>query len=473
MRPGTRRNRLSSARRGRRRALGSNRTARYVAAAAVLAGVTAAHFAAAHYALDAQARLARRAESRRAVLLVRHLGQAAALPLLSDDAPALAALVRRIPAEDGYLSAAVVDRDGVVRAHTDPENVGRRYAPPAGTSPGPGKEGAEAGIYVRASGERVLYATAPVEVRGRTVGSVHAWFSASSAASGPAADALRRAFAVSWAAAAGGVGIAAAAGLLLRRRGAPASAPTGAAVFRLKDLPRRGTAPADGGAAGGASIAGSVVRKALSLARAQDAPADGVGGGPPGGRRLARGQATILSASVRPHRGSGGEGAAEELLADLPRYLETAGRVVEAHGGRIDRVAGEAFAAVFGGGDFLPDHTMRAVEAAFAMQKAFRDAGGDDASLWRRVGIGIASGVVLVCDAPGGSRSAAITIGDCFRAAGALSVLAGPGEIVIGREVYESLGGAVSVEPLPPRETLDRTGSWENFRLQDDFRKGA
>jgi hypothetical protein len=64
-------------------------------------------------------------------------------------------------------------------------------------------------------------------------------------------------------------------------------------------------------------------------------------------------------------------------------------------------------------------------------------------------------------------------MGESFKSAENLAMIAGPGEIVIGREIYQYLGSAVSVDPLPPREFLDRTGSWENFRLQDGVRRRA
>ncbi len=43
--------------------------------------------------------------------------------------------------------------------------------------------------------------------------------------------------------------------------------------------------------------------------------------------------------------------------------------------------------------------------------------------------------------------------------------MAGPGEIIMSKDVYESVEQNVSVEPMAPREMAQRTEPWENFRL--------
>lgn len=452
-------------------------------AAAVLAAASAFHLLIARAAVEGQRDRLLRGKAGEATLLLRHLARTAVLPLLADDAPALAALVRKTPSEEGYLYAVVVDRDGVVRAHTDAENIGRRYVLPAGAK-GLAQEGAVGRFsYVLSSGVKVLHLTMPIEIRNRVVGAVHAGFSLDVLGRGAeaAAAALRRSLLALWAVAAAGIAVLAAAffiGSASAERAGSRNAPGGEPVYRVKDLQpspaavERGDKPPDG--AGSSPEGFSVLKKALSLVgypaersangeRRESAPSP----------RIARNQATVLFAGVRDFHGYADDRIAEEMLADLPRYFAIAEETVAAHGGRIDRVVGDSIAAVFGGGAFLPDHTMRAVRAALAMQKAFRETGEGESSLLRHVGIGISSGVVLVCETPAPSRPGTITIGESFKSADSLSMLAGPGEIVIGREVYQFLGYAVSVEPLPPRETLNRTGSWENFRLQDSLRRGA
>jgi hypothetical protein len=43
--------------------------------------------------------------------------------------------------------------------------------------------------------------------------------------------------------------------------------------------------------------------------------------------------------------------------------------------------------------------------------------------------------------------------------------MAGPGEIVMSRDAYRMIEHRVSVDPLHPLEMIQKTQSWENFRL--------
>jgi len=58
-------------------------------------------------------------------------------------------------------------------------------------------------------------------------------------------------------------------------------------------------------------------------------------------------------------------------------------------------------------------------------------------------------------------------IGESFKVASSLYALAGPGEIVISKDVYKSIENCVVVDPLPPREMTQRTEAWESFRLRN------
>jgi class 3 adenylate cyclase len=93
--------------------------------------------------------------------------------------------------------------------------------------------------------------------------------------------------------------------------------------------------------------------------------------------------------------------------------------------------------------------------------------GKHDNQLLRRVGIGISSGVVISGQIGPDLKKAHGAIGESFKAAYSLHLMAHPGGIVISKEVYRGVEHLVSVEPLPPRRKVERFGSWENFRLLD------
>ena len=137
------------------------------------------------------------------------------------------------------------------------------------------------------------------------------------------------------------------------------------------------------------------------------------------------------------------------------------------YGGYIDKFVGDAVIGAFESSLLHADHTERAVRAAVAMQNALRHASKNGNQLLRMVGIGISAGVVLSGHIGSHTKREYTFIGESFKVAYSLNIMAGPGEIVMSRDVYQLIDHVVSVEPLPPRETMDRTEPWENFRLQN------
>jgi class 3 adenylate cyclase len=85
--------------------------------------------------------------------------------------------------------------------------------------------------------------------------------------------------------------------------------------------------------------------------------------------------------------------------------------------------------------------------------------------LLSKVGIGISSAVVLSGHIGPDVKRTLTLIGESFKVAYSVNVMAGPGEIIMSKDVYQSVEQNVSVEPLAPREMAQRTEPWENFRL--------
>ena len=100
------------------------------------------------------------------------------------------------------------------------------------------------------------------------------------------------------------------------------------------------------------------------------------------------------------------------------------------------------------------------------MQKELQNGNMEQNHLLGKVGIGISSGVVLIGDIGCDPPVECALIGESFKVASSLHVMALPGEIVMSKEVYQSVENLVSVEPLPPREIIDQSQPWEHFRLQ-------
>ena len=181
---------------------------------------------------------------------------------------------------------------------------------------------------------------------------------------------------------------------------------------------------------------------------------------------IARNQVTVLFAGIKGFKAYANVKAPEEVLKDLNEYLSIAANCISEYGGYLDKFVGDAVIGVFGNLPLQKDHSERAVRAAMAMQQAFEKGTQNGNALLSLVGIGISSGVVL--SGPIGSRGneGMAFIGESFKVAYLLNVMAGPGEVVLSKDVYQLIEPFVSAEPLPPREMMHRTESWENFRLQ-------
>jgi len=413
-----------------------------LALCAIVLAVFAALFSFAAKTILAQHRLAAfDREVRARDRLLDQLSRSAIFPLLGEDAAILGHLVQAPPERDGFLYAFVVDGDNVIRAHTDPSQVGEIFRSP---------------VAPVASVGEVLLLTRPMAFRERPVGTAGIALSRPDLERQADREVLplkRSLAALGGLAFAGIILLGAASALRVRfaRRTFAAGLSAGgkdSVAYRVQPIDR------------GQRIAFSVPEGAGE----PEAPKE---------LQIHRNPATVLVTNVRGFRAYSNNRRAEELVEGLNAYFQVVEQAVASHGGCVERLSGDMMVAMFGGATILPDHTNQAVRAALAIQKGLHEADGGGNGLFGRVTIGISSGVVLTCDGGGVSRDRTIRIGESFKAAAALASVGGPGEIIIGREVYQNLGFPVSADPVPPRETRDRTESWETFRIQDETRPGA
>lgn len=120
---------------------------------------------------------------------------------------------------------------------------------------------------------------------------------------------------------------------------------------------------------------------------------------------------------------------------------------ITSHGGRVDKIVGDAVVALFGAPVAHEDDAERAVRAGLAMQRTIAEM-TDDLGAPIRMRIGINTGEVLVGALRAGGDYTAM--GDVVNTASRLQTVAAPGHVVVGRETwaatrlvvrYESLGG--------------------------------
>jgi class 3 adenylate cyclase len=181
---------------------------------------------------------------------------------------------------------------------------------------------------------------------------------------------------------------------------------------------------------------------------------------------ITRTQVTVMFAGIKGFRSYAQKRNPLELLQDLNEFFELAKRSIAFKGGYIDKFIGDALIAVFTPSPEHGAHTRNAVESSLALQHVLAKTGQEGGnSLLSQVGIGISSGVVISGHFGEGEHKTHTFIGESFKAAYSLNIMAGPGEILISRDVYELLENHISAEPVPPLEMTRTTASWENFRL--------
>jgi adenylate cyclase len=373
-------------------------------------------------------------------IILNHLVNNVRVPLLGDDTLGLNTLVRGGVHLDGLVYVIVVDSRRIIKAHTDFTRIGFPFQGFENA-----KKIAKNGDvlhleYTLPSRVRVLNLSRPVMFMHKIVGTVHLGLSldfVNHAIEKEARSLLHDAFLWSAFLAITALGAALFLSIWIRNTG-------------WSDLAVTSGGPRQAG--GGKSRAADGM---------WESP---VNFWPP---EITRDQATVLFAGAKGFKLHAETRGPEEVLKDLNEYFAIATTSILAYGGYVDKFVGDAVIAVFRRSPLQADHTERAVRSAVAMQKALREAGKNGNQLLSKVGIGISSGVVLSGQVGSRAKKEYTFIGESFKVAYSLNVIAGPGEIAISKEVYQLIEGLVSVEPVPPREMIDKTAPWENFRLQD------
>jgi class 3 adenylate cyclase/tetratricopeptide (TPR) repeat protein len=156
---------------------------------------------------------------------------------------------------------------------------------------------------------------------------------------------------------------------------------------------------------------------------------------------------------------------AETYRRVISRYFIEVSRVLEHHGGTVEKFIGDAVMAAFGIPVVHEDDALRAVRAAGEMREALAAL---NEQLRAEYGIelgtrtGINTGEVIAGDPSDGH---AFATGDAVAVAQRLEAAASPGEILIGDTTHRLVRNAVLTEPLDPLELKGKSKPVRAWRL--------
>jgi class 3 adenylate cyclase/tetratricopeptide (TPR) repeat protein len=156
---------------------------------------------------------------------------------------------------------------------------------------------------------------------------------------------------------------------------------------------------------------------------------------------------------------------AETYRRVISRYFIEVSRVLEHHGGTVEKFIGDAVMAAFGIPVVHEDDALRAVRAAGELREALAAL---NEQLRTEYGIeigmrtGISTGEVVAGDPSGGH---AFVTGEAVVVAQRLEATASPGEILIGDATHRLVRNAVLAEPLDPLALKGKSEPVRAWRL--------
>jgi predicted ATPase/class 3 adenylate cyclase len=166
--------------------------------------------------------------------------------------------------------------------------------------------------------------------------------------------------------------------------------------------------------------------------------------------RSARKTVTVVFADIAGSTELGDRLDPETVRQVMSRYFRTTRRVLERHGGTVEKFIGDAVMAVFGIPVVHEDDALRATRAAVEMAGSLGTLNKELERRWDvslEVRIGVNTGEVVTGDPSGGQGFAT---GDAINLAARLQQAAAPGEILIGETTRRLVGDHVTVTEVAP-----------------------
>jgi DNA-binding SARP family transcriptional activator len=171
---------------------------------------------------------------------------------------------------------------------------------------------------------------------------------------------------------------------------------------------------------------------------------------------------TILFADVVDSTALGASLDPEVLRAVMRRYFDVAQRVIERHGGTVEKFIGDAVMAAFGIPSVHEDDALRAVRAARELRDAIDALNSQESASFLQIRVGVNTGEVLAADpAAQGSYATGAAVNVAVR----LEEAAMPGEILLGESTHRLVSYAAGAEAVEGVDLGSALGRVKAFRL--------
>jgi class 3 adenylate cyclase/tetratricopeptide (TPR) repeat protein len=156
----------------------------------------------------------------------------------------------------------------------------------------------------------------------------------------------------------------------------------------------------------------------------------------------------------------------ESLQQVMRRYFDEMRRVVDLHGGTVDKVIGDAMQVLFGVPVLHEDDAVRAARCSLEMRAALDTLNDEIDARWGerlRIHTGINTGEVVVGPGDDGQP---VTWGDAVNVARRLQESAARGDILVGPVTARLLHGIARLSPVTPMLLTGKAAPVEAWRLQ-------
>ncbi len=188
--------------------------------------------------------------------------------------------------------------------------------------------------------------------------------------------------------------------------------------------------------------------------------------------REARKMVTVLFSDMVGSTELGDRLDPESMRRVVSRYFEAMQRVLEHHGGTVEKFIGDAIMAVFGIPSIHEDDALRALRAADEMRTRLQTLNDEFDREWGvrlRIRMGVNTGEVVAGDP---TRGQAFVSGDTVNVAARLEQAAAPDEILIGERTWTLGGEAIEAEPVEALSLKGKPDPVPAWRLVGVSREG-